>query len=302
MDSDLELPLSGNRSRSKKNPVPGWSWITTIPVISGFIGSLIVLYIAHAVVTPSERNKGFSTSTCQAPPSDCWDGWAKESFPPCIKAQKPTLVRGDLYDTGDIICYKAVYYNIEPQTFKIACWFIFWALLTSRIIERTINVLLFQRTPRWSIAFGMTVSFWSVWYSCSVIIHYLNDSNYEYFGSQMFFSLTELFVFIIAGYLVDARTTLPPTLLHIALGTSLYHIFQLLLDEKFLFFGNPSFKAILRNIGLFSGDAFFSYAFASVRLINRRQWMFVVGVMFGNFIMFQFIFADSASYSVMQTK
>ena len=268
-----------------------------IPVLTGFLGTMLVMSIWYATLNPAPALRDFTPSTCTAPPHSCWDGWQKETFPTCTYFGSNTLVRGEMVKAGTKLCYKTVYVNVEPRLLYIVGWFMFWALLTSRAIERIAQLVLFERRFRLIFVVGVVLNFWSVFYSCTVLIHYLNDVNFRFWASQMYFSLSELFVFGTAVYLMDDRVTLPPSVIYAAMGTAMYHVFQLLLDENLLVIGKPG-RLVIRNLALFSSDFLFSIAFRAHLPNSRRKWLYIGSIMVANLLTFTFIFADDASFGV----
>jgi hypothetical protein len=142
---------------------------------------------------------------------------------------------------------------------------------------------------------GVVIDFWSIWYSISVMIIYLNDSFYDMFWSQLYFSITEVFVFICAVSMSHSHKALPQYLIDAALGTSLFHIVQLCTDEKLLFFGDQIFITMVRNVALISSDVLFSVAFWKIGRGQKKN-AFVVTVL--HLMFFQLAFADYASFKL----
>lgn len=271
------------------------------PAVAAFFGTLFLLYAMHYLIKPSEKQINYKAAQCKAPPHDCWDGWSKESFPACTTLKRPTRVRGEVYQAGAQICYKSVFYSLERTTFLIAGWFVLWVILVSRALERVVYYVVFARRQlRWTAAAAIILNLWSVWYSCSMPIQYLNDSNYDYFYSQLYYSLSELFIFTVAVILVDRTQDLNTYVVNYALGTSLYHMLQLMLDENIIF--NPAWRAMGRNIAFLSFDFMYSVVFyhSGGGGNARRRWVFVVATVIINFLLFQFVFADSASNQLLQ--
>ncbi|KAI3657645.1 hypothetical protein MP638_001364 [Amoeboaphelidium occidentale] len=289
---------------------------SVVPAISGYVACLIVLYCAHFFLISSDEltpssdphfitgaTDPFNPLKCQRPPTDCWDSYMKKGGYSCVKVKQDTLLRNQfLLKAGERSCYKAVYYNLERTTFIIASIFIFWAILVFKAVERIASAL-FVGKLRYSFTVAILFNMWSLWYSSSILIHYFNDAFYEFFYSQLYFSLSDLVVFICGTYLLVQKTTLPIEILSVCLGINAFHIIELLLDEHFLIF-NPNFGLVLRNLALFFADFLFIVSVWSLKtfkhafLYSKRKILYtILGSIVFNFTVFRLLFADHASFA-----
>jgi hypothetical protein len=131
---------------------------------------------------------------------------------------------------GERTCYKAVYWNADKATMVIVAWFVAWVALVLKSVDHFISMVLSQ-SCRWPAFAAIATAQPSLWYSFVLMIHYHNDYWFNFYSPQLFFTITETFVFITMVILLDRKKVIPAPLWYCAAGTSAYHIFQLLLDE-----------------------------------------------------------------------
>ncbi|KAJ3341481.1 mitochondrial import inner membrane translocase subunit tim54, partial [Kappamyces sp. JEL0680] len=174
---------------------------------------------------------------------------------------------------GEKNCYKSVYFNLDSTAFTMVALFFLWAGVTSRAVEGMVLALL-EGNLRVSIATALVASIPSVWYVCSVMIHYMNDRYYPYYYSQLFFTISELSCQLIAIAHIRKDARIYRTALIYLGGSALSHIAQLLMDEPLLITSNGG--TTFRNLALVAGDAANLYAAWTLSGKWRRKlWSFV---------------------------
>jgi hypothetical protein len=164
-------------------------------------------------------------------------------------------------------------------------------------IERLANCIL-NRCVRPLFALVTLLEIPAIWYSCSVLIHYYNDSFYDFYYSQLYYTLSEVAIYITATYLLDSKIQLPNKKIAFAvMGTAIYHMLQLNMDEPFLLFSPRP----LRNILLFMPDLLTTINLWKIHSpVGKDGWFIIQAVIF-NFLAFQLLFADKASFTVATT-
>ena len=81
------------------------------------------------------------------------------------------------------------------------------------------------------------------------------DYWFNFFYSQIFFTVSEAFVFCCAIALVDKTTQVPQPVWYAAAGTSAYHILQLVLDEGHNMLGRGGWHRLGRDTHMVLGDS-----------------------------------------------
>jgi hypothetical protein len=256
---------------------------------------LLIIFVAHAHLIPSESSFN-PASSCSSPPLDCWDGLSKPHYK-CVTYEQDTILRsGVAIKAGQRSCYKSVYFNLDSTAFAMIAMFFIWASLTSRAVEAMIVALLNDGKIRWPVVAGLITSMPSVWYVCSVMIHYMNDRYFPYYYSQLFFTLSELSCQIISIIHVPKNEPVFRYALVYLGGTALSHLIQICMDEPFLVTSNPG--TTFRNFSLFIGDAFNLYAAYTLSGKWRRKIWYFAWVSTVQLIAFYFFFADKASFTI----
>lgn len=158
-------------------------------------------------------------------------------------------------------------------------------------------------TVRWPAVLDVFTAQPSLYYSCIVMMHYQNDFWYMVYSSQLFFVLTEAFVFCTIVVLLDRRKLVPAAVWYAAAGSAAYHICQLELDE---------WETIIRGVKLgrsvhmLLGDVVNFAVLWSVGQSwhskeshsERRTWNFLAGVaavVSIEWLVFSSAFVDGAS-------
>lgn len=219
-------------------------------IIFGLLITIITIYIAHAIVIP-QQDSFDPTSTCTAPPTDCWDGYNKPYYK-CVTYEKDTLIRpGVLIKAGQKNCYKSVYFNLDPTALYIFIWLLIWSTLTTRAFE-LIFFKYFTGNLRKSPAIAIILQIPSIWYACSVIIHYLNDRYFPMYYSQLFFTVSEIYSMCILMLHLTKDGKIYKNLLVVMASVSIFHIIELGIDEPF--FVSKNLGASIRNLMFLAGD------------------------------------------------
>jgi hypothetical protein len=316
------MTIDGESSKDKQTlPYKRWRSLSAavLAVAAAYVISLFVIYVAHVIVLPSQpglheadpvhRPPGatdpFDPRQCKAPPADCWDGYNKAGGIVCYRPSKPTPLRGNQFisPAEETICYKAIYFNVEWSSLAIVAWFLLWFVLASRGLERMVALYL-KGKLRWRAAVAVAVNQYSIWYSVSVLAHYINDSFMEFYWSQLYFTLSEIATYLIVVMLLDRNVSLPYPLLVMGCGISVYHITQLLLDE---FSGMlTSQKALFRDLVFISIDLTYLVAYFSdapfrraAQNSTRRTLVNIFQVVVCNALIFNLFFADRASFLLL---
>jgi hypothetical protein len=186
-----------------------------------------------------------------------------------------------------------------------AAWFLFWFTLASRGLERLASCWLAGRLNTLAAA-ALLINQASIWYSTSVIIHYTNDYWFDFYWSQMYYTLTECYMYIVAMAMLSKDTKLPVGVVCAGLGMAVHHACQLLLDEGFGMV--TSFYKFRRGTILLLTDS--SYVVALVAAPAFQRWLQQVGqgpaalrvlaVAVGLAVVFYTLFADGASFWLPQ--
>jgi hypothetical protein len=239
-------------------------------------------------------------STCTA--GSCWDKADKFGYPECTGSEGLRgLVRGAEVDSAT--CYKSIYINLEPNAWLAIGVLFFFAWFTSRVWERVAFAVL-SRDVRWMLVASLAFSLPSWYYSCKVSFVYVNEYLHLMQRSQMFFFLTEMMMITILTLHVRKSDPVNDHVLSIGLGTSLCHLVEILLDELQNMRSEANTYQISRNALLIVGDAAIlaGMAYLSATLTpNRRIRAFsaAVGILASELLLFQLLFADSASWRAL---
>ena len=209
-----------------------------------------------------------------------------------------TIIHGELIPAGQHTCYKAVFWNIEPATLHVVAWLVLWAYAVIRAMERAI-ALLSAGFLRWFALSAIIAVQPSLWYGFSVMLHYTNDFWYNFYTSQLFFTLTEAAVFATLALLLDRRRGVPPAVWYAACGTAVYHIVQLLLDEGSNMLAG---QRVGRGVHMLLGDSTNAVVLWRLRAQclgdeppARRAAAVVAAVVAAEWALFNFVFGDAAS-------
>jgi hypothetical protein len=203
---------------------------------------------------------------------------------------------------GERTCYKAVYWNIDKATLVILAWFVAWVALVLKALERFVNKAV-ANTLRWPAFAAILAAMPSLWYGFIVMIHYHNDFWFNFYTSQLYFTLTEAFVFVTMTVLLDRAALVPAPMWYVAAGTSAYHMLQLLLDE-----GSNIIQGVRlgRTAHMLLGDAASSVV---LWLLGRschndpkssRTAIRVASVVLAEWLVFNLVFGDAASSGFSQ--
>jgi hypothetical protein len=294
---DDESKYDGNERRNGMSSRKLFLMIL-LPVAVGYLTTLLILFIQGTIVTPANPSPAFDPSQCIQPPFSCWDGYQKEHFGKCTTYKWPVRIRGKQFEAGQGSCYKSIYWNVDGTTFHILALFSLWIILVTKSMER-LALALFSGQLNYLLAIGVLVDLHSVFYSVIVLIHYNNDHFYDMIWSQSYFSFSEIFTFTVASYLLDKRAVLPLALVRMTFGVAAYHAIQLILDEKLMFLWLHTPRTLIRNSALLTPDLFFGIVlYRKSAIENKRDFYFIVCAILANFVLFQFIFADGASFSL----
>ena len=300
---DQQLPMSTSSLRSRKRR-SGRSWLATL---TGIAAVLLIVFLNHYPLTlpPSSEDQTsqtvFSPDKCQQPPTECWDTLQKRGGMQCTPLKHDTMIRGSLVPAGSRTCYKSIYFNLDRQSFLIFSWLLVWIMISARSVERMLRCAL-KRRLNWFAAFAVLINMQSVWYGCSVIIHYLNDYYFDFYRSQLYFTVTEMFTFSVCTWLLDSRVRSSSLLLYVCMGTACYHAVQLLMDEGVNLLGMGTLSQLLRDGYLLLTDlsivrAVYGAGHLQIKRDPLRYRLIKISlVMLMNMLAFHFIFADDASY------
>jgi hypothetical protein len=269
----------------------------SISISGGFLTCLIMVYLSHVFLTPSNPESFNPAETCTSPPLGCWDALTKPAYQ-CMKYDVDTYIRpGVIFKQGTTNCYKSMYINLDGNSLKIMFWLFFWFTITLRTSERAVMALLTGKIEP-IVLFALLLSLPVGWYAASVIIHYLNDRYFVMYSSQMYFTLTEFLSIVVLGMHVNRGDSVNQMGLQIVGGTALAHFFQLLLDEQFLIKSSPA--GTLRNSVFALNDIVNFYV--SWKLIegqtNRRKLTTFATCGLVQLIFFHFFMADFASFKL----
>jgi hypothetical protein len=267
---------------------------SSLSITAGLIACLLTIFFAHYHLIPATESFN-PVKTCSLPPSDCWDGYNKEHYK-CVTYERDTVLRtGQVISKGTRSCYKSIYFNLDSTTMYIFGWLLLWATITSRSVEGMVNAVIDGKLRK-RVAVALILSIPSIWYVCSVPMHYLNDRYFPYYSSQLYFSLSELVCTVIA--ILHIRNDFLPqrSLLVLLGGSALAHIIQLVMDEPLLITSNPG--TTFRNLMFFAGDVANLAAAWTLSGLWRRKIIHFLCVCVAQLLFFRLIFADQASYSI----
>jgi hypothetical protein len=246
----------------------------------------------------------------------CWDFANKYGFHPCTMGSGQK-VRGVVVEQGQITCYRSIIINLESNTALALLVIAFYIVFTSRIAEHLFDVMLFQRKLRWSVFIAICFSLFPWFYSFTTVFIYINEFRPTMLSSQLYFTLSEIFVvFVLVAH--SSRDYININLLLVGCGTAFSHLLQNLMDE---FFGNTE-PNHLRNIFLGAGDVAGMICIFhilrtsssssssssnslnlskenSIQQVWKRRIRIVLYVALIEMICFQILFADSASFSFL---
>jgi phage shock protein PspC (stress-responsive transcriptional regulator) len=224
--------------------------------IFGLLVAIITIYIAHVIVVPQQESFN-PTKTCTNPPTDCWDGYNKP-FYKCITYEKDTFIRpGVIIKAGDKNCYKSVYFNLDPTALYMFIWLLIWSTLTTRAFE----LMFFKQLTgnlRKSPALAIILQIPSIWYVCSVMIHYLNDRYFPMYYSQLFFTFSEIYSMVVLMLHLSKDEKVYKNLVIFMVSVSIFHVIELGMDEPF--FVSKNLNASIRNLMFLAGDLSIVYA------------------------------------------
>ncbi|KAJ3269482.1 hypothetical protein HDV01_001366 [Terramyces sp. JEL0728] len=138
---------------------------------------MAISLLAHYFIVPSNASEIFDPSqTCSTPPLSCWDGFNKPHYK-CVKYDKDTEIRpGVIIKAGSSNCYKSVYFNLDATAFHMLGLFLVWGIVTFKAFEQIVVGLL-KDNIRKVFVLNILSALPTMWYSFSVLIHYLNDST-----------------------------------------------------------------------------------------------------------------------------
>jgi hypothetical protein len=137
-----------------------------------------------------------------------------------------------------------------------------------------------------------------------MIIHYTNDYWFDFYWSQMYYTLSEGYLYIVTAVLLHREAQVPLVAVIMALGVAGYHISQLLLDEALNMM--MSLHALRRGTFLLLTDASYIIALVAAPVFQRalqqmgvrRLALQVFAAAIANAVVFYLVFADSASFNV----
>ncbi len=181
-------------------------------------------------------------------------------------------------------------------------WFLLWFLMASRGLERLASAWLEGQLCPWAAA-AVLVNQASLWYSTSALIHYTNDYWFDFYWSQMYYTLSEGYLYVLAAVLLRRDAQPPLLMLVAALGVAVYHIAQLLLDEALNM--AVSMHALRRGTLLLVTDVSYIGALVMASVSRRALQQGSSRVRFAaqvavaavlNAAVFYLVFADRASY------
>jgi hypothetical protein len=113
------------------------------------------------------------------------------------------------------------------------------------------------------------------------------------FNSQMFFTFSEIYCYIVCILHLDKERPVYPWLVLVMNGTAVAHIIQFCLDEPFIF--TSTIGTSIRNMLFLSGDVMVLYAGLS---LCKNQYRKILKIAAAEIIVFQIFFADYASFSI----
>ncbi len=161
--------------------------------------------------------------------------------------------------------YKSVYLNYDYETIIILFIFLVYGQFLKEILTKLIRECFRPKNIRFHILFCLSVSVYSHFFGIWAIINYINERDYRFLNSQIFFSLSELIPsYLYYKYLTrfDKATGDPKVIkisvVYTILFISILHIylasFERVLWEYFVtgFFNSNRFK--LRDFSLILND------------------------------------------------
>lgn len=267
-------------------------------ILFGLFVAVCTIYFAHILVIPTPDTFD-PAATCLKPPLDCWDGYSKPHYK-CMTYDKDTVIRnGVIVPSGTVNCYKSIYFNIDSTALYMFIWMSIWTTVTSRAFESILfNAL--KRTLRVPMAVAISLSVPSVWYVCSVLVHYLNDRYFPMYYSQLFFTMTELFSTIVCILHLNNQGNIYKKLLIGMISISIFHILELFLDEPF--FVSSHIAGTIRNLLFLIGDICVAYAGCSLLKINTQNVRSVLLCILALGVVFHTFCADEASFNLQRKK
>lgn len=256
-------------------------------VLLSFTGCILIIYFAH--LAPAAVKSSFSPLTCTRPPLECWDSQNKEIFGKCTKNTMETIVRGITIPAGSVNCYKSMYVNMDAGSFGIITVLVLWIQVMNLGFSNLFTAIQNKRLSTIALL-GFIAQIPSVWYGAGTLMHYLNDHFFSFWYSQIWFSGTEVFTFIIASFALDQSFN-DPFFINIAAGISLAHIIQLLVDEF------TNMNRIGRNLFLLLGDGLVFAALVQRNSTYKLKFSMIGSITGVLLILFHLMFADDASTS-----
>ena len=272
--------------------------LASIGLVIGFAAILLTVSfesLQHAAPFPSGAKCKLTS-----PLSTCWDGLAKTGGYKCPTMLHDTVIRGQTVPAGSSTCYKAVYWNTEPTTLAVFAWLLAWVAVVLKAYDRMLACLL-GSTLRFSAAAAVITGQVSLWYGFHMMIQYTNDFWFNFYRSQLFFTLSEALVFCTMVVLLHRSAAVPQALWYTAAGTSSYHILQLVLDEGQNLLGQGGGGRLGRDTHMLVADVMYLVALRHTgqQLYGSRQLRHVLvrvgGIAAAEWLLFQACFSDAAS-------
>lgn len=228
--------------------------------------------------------------------STCWDrvstGHGK-GRPDCTPGVGQ-VVNGKVIEIGKQTCYKSAAINRDRYT--VAAFFYLLTMIGTfaRMVEH-FTVLFIMKRLRYSAFLGIVFNFFPLFYSWSVMFIYSNEHIESLYWSQLFYGVTELFVTLSLVMSSDSDSNVQTFALNASAGFCMFHLIQLIADEFSSIFDKK------RNTVLLvcdTGTLLVCLYLVSSR--NFQHWKVRAGFAGLGFMVFQFFFADEASFSWFQ--
>lgn len=269
---------------------------------SGLVVGVAAIVVTVAFESLQHAAPFASVAQCKlsAPLKTCWDGLAKSGGFRCPTMLRDTVIRGTFMPAGASTCYKAVYWNTEPAALAVFAWLLAWIALVLKAYDRMFSCLL-CRNLRVSAALAVVTGQVTLWYGFQMMVHYTNDFWFNFYRSQLFFTLSEALVFSTMIVLLHKSAGLPKVLWYAAAGTSAYHILQLVLDEGQNLLGQGGGSRLGRDTHMLVADTVYLAAlqYIGLELYGPRRALHVLprigAVVLAEWLVFQTCFSDAAS-------
>ena len=244
-DGRSEPPRHGGKGGGGLRKGAWWEVDEVRAVAASVVGALVpwlLVVVANSPLLHPGANALY-TGLLRAPdpltclPGHCWDGADKFGYPLCTSwDQVRGTVRGAKVPKYEKTCYKSMYINFEPTAAYALGIVMFFAIATSRMMERVARAWL-EHDQRAFVVLAIALDMPAWYYSVKVTWVYVNEFMHSMAASQHFFTVTEFFVLATLAAHTRTSDVARPRLLTAAFGTSLFHILEIVHMEYANFFG-----------------------------------------------------------------